>query len=168
MLIVFEFQNNNICYSIMGFFEKLFPDIDLDSEEEDYDPYDTTGKYGQYGTCKRGFNFSSTQWCCMECERDRMAYRRAEKQWKEHIFANLAGNIFDDDDSPNFTFQDDEPILQITNDWKFFDLIPPKTKDEIKKKYRKLCLKYHPDKGGDSEKFIQLQNSYNNLLCIVC
>ena len=151
----------------MGIFETLFPDIELDSEEEDYDPYDTTGKYGQYGKCSRGINISSTGWCCMECERDRMAYRRAEKQWREKMFFENLENMFFDDDIPNSVSQR-EPKPSITHDWTVLNLIPPKSKDEIKKKYRQLCLKYHPDKGGDSGKFIELNDAYNNLLCIVC
>lgn len=36
--------------------------------------------------------------------------------------------------------------------------------DILKKKYKKLLLKYHPDKGGDSEKFIELNEAYTYLL----
>lgn len=35
--------------------------------------------------------------------------------------------------------------------------------DEIKKAYRKLALKNHPDKGGDSEKFKKIQAAYDIL-----
>lgn len=34
---------------------------------------------------------------------------------------------------------------------------------EIKKAYKKLALKYHPDKGGDSEKFKKILDAYNIL-----
>ncbi|MBI2105236.1 molecular chaperone DnaJ, partial [Candidatus Woesearchaeota archaeon] len=33
-------------------------------------------------------------------------------------------------------------------------------KDEIKKAYKKLALKHHPDKGGDAEKFKELSEAY--------
>jgi hypothetical protein len=36
--------------------------------------------------------------------------------------------------------------------------------DEIKKRYRELALKYHPDKGGDSDKFIELFDAYKKLM----
>lgn len=37
------------------------------------------------------------------------------------------------------------------------------TKKEIKQNYRKLAVKYHPDKGGDEEKFKQISEAYEIL-----
>ena len=37
------------------------------------------------------------------------------------------------------------------------------TMDQIKKAYRKLAIKHHPDKGGDQEKFQKIQNAYDIL-----
>merc|ERR1712100_523638 len=37
------------------------------------------------------------------------------------------------------------------------------TMDEIRKKYRKLAIKMHPDKGGDPEKFKEIQQAYDIL-----
>src|SRR3989344_209342 len=34
------------------------------------------------------------------------------------------------------------------------------SKEEIKKVYKKLALKHHPDKGGDAEKFKELSEAY--------
>lgn len=41
---------------------------------------------------------------------------------------------------------------------------PKATKQEIKKAYRKLAFMYHPDKGGDKDKFIKIQNAYEELM----
>lgn len=35
--------------------------------------------------------------------------------------------------------------------------------DDIKKRFRELAKKYHPDMGGDSEKFIELMTVYEQL-----
>lgn len=37
------------------------------------------------------------------------------------------------------------------------------TYDQIKKAYRKLALRAHPDKGGDPEKFKEITNAYETL-----
>ena len=37
------------------------------------------------------------------------------------------------------------------------------TDDEIKKAYKKLVVKHHPDKGGDEEKFKEINEAYDTL-----
>lgn len=37
------------------------------------------------------------------------------------------------------------------------------SEDEIKKAYRKLAMKHHPDKGGDPEEFKKIQAAYDIL-----
>ncbi len=46
-----------------------------------------------------------------------------------------------------------------------FGLKRSASEEDIKKKYRELILKHHPDKGGDEEKFKSIQaewEEYNN------
>lgn len=47
--------------------------------------------------------------------------------------------------------------------YKILELEKGCTKEQIKKKYRLLCLKYHPDKNGDNEKFINIHEAYETL-----
>jgi curved DNA-binding protein CbpA len=35
--------------------------------------------------------------------------------------------------------------------------------EDIKRRFRELALKYHPDRGGDSEKFIEILDVYKKL-----
>ena len=37
------------------------------------------------------------------------------------------------------------------------------SKDEVKKVYKKLAMKHHPDKGGDETKFKQITDAYNQI-----
>ena len=39
------------------------------------------------------------------------------------------------------------------------------TIEDIKRSYKRLCLKYHPDKcNGDSGKFIEIKKAYEEIL----
>tara|TARA_B100001094_G_scaffold331814_1_gene401484 strand:+ start:28674 stop:29795 length:1122 start_codon:yes stop_codon:yes gene_type:complete len=51
-------------------------------------------------------------------------------------------------------------------DTKLYDILdisPNANENEIKKAYRKLAVKHHPDKGGDSEKFKEISSAYETL-----
>ena len=47
--------------------------------------------------------------------------------------------------------------------YKILEIDKSASQDEIKKSYRKLALKYHPDKGGDQDKFKKLNEAYQTL-----
>ncbi len=38
------------------------------------------------------------------------------------------------------------------------------TIDDVKKKFRELAKKYHPDRGGDNDKMIEIINAYHKLI----
>ena len=40
---------------------------------------------------------------------------------------------------------------------------PNASDDEIKKAYKKLAMKHHPDRGGDQAKFQEIQEAYDTL-----
>ncbi|QPK90830.1 DnaJ domain-containing protein [Bacillus velezensis] len=45
-----------------------------------------------------------------------------------------------------------------------FGLTSPYTKSELKSAYKNLAKKHHPDMGGDSQKFIEINKAYEYLL----
>lgn len=45
-----------------------------------------------------------------------------------------------------------------------FGLNPRASAEDIKKKFRELAKKYHPDRGGDNDKMIELIKAYNKLI----
>lgn len=44
--------------------------------------------------------------------------------------------------------------------WHFFHLDSSATEDDLKRQYRQLVKQYHPDTGGDEEKFKALQHAH--------
>lgn len=97
--------------------------------------------------CKQRYN-TNTRWCSKEC------WIKQRKNYKDNFdFDNYTSC------HKNNNYNND-PLIEY---WKILKLIPPKKKSEIKKQYYKLSLKYHPDKGGDNDKFIELKDAYDKL-----
>jgi len=115
--------------------------------DESYDPY----KRPMY-FCKRGKRLSvNLDYCCDACFQEQKTNRINNKFNNEY---NNAKIIIE------------EPyVYELNDDYKTLKLIPPQTFKEIKKQYRKLALKYHPDKQtGNHDKFIKITDSYNRLI----
>lgn len=53
--------------------------------------------------------------------------------------------------------------MNISTHFKILDINENASIEEIKAQYRKLVKQYHPDVGGDKQKFINLQASYEYL-----
>jgi len=51
----------------------------------------------------------------------------------------------------------------MTNHYETLGVAKSATPDEIKKAYRKLASRHHPDKGGDTAKFQEIQTAYDTL-----
>ena len=55
-------------------------------------------------------------------------------------------------------------ILESDNDYEILGLDEKASIIELKKSFRMLAKKYHPDTGGDSELFITVNNAYKGIL----
>ncbi len=55
----------------------------------------------------------------------------------------------------------------ICNALERLDLPPFVSKEEIKRHYRYLVKKYHPDKGGDASKFREINEAYRILMAYI-
>tara|TARA_R110000796_G_scaffold156561_3_gene273346 strand:+ start:1002 stop:1421 length:420 start_codon:yes stop_codon:yes gene_type:complete len=123
---------------------------------KDYDPYDDK-KNGRYFKCQRGHYIMDTRWCCKECWLEQQEYN---KKKKERTFEYLFGDFTNINNTDEF-----DPLLEY---YKILQLIPPKTKEEIRKQYLKLSLKHHPDKNNNSitsvTKFQEIATAYNKLI----
>ena len=45
----------------------------------------------------------------------------------------------------------------------YFGLAPGASMDDVKKKFRELAKKYHPDHGGSNAKMMEILEAYNKL-----
>lgn len=63
-------------------------------------------------------------------------------------------------------------IVDTNSDYEILEIKPDASDDEVKKAYRRMALKYHPDKVAHlgekvqkaaNEKFQKLQNAYDNI-----
>lgn len=76
------------------------------------------------------------------------------------MFFNTFGNNFFRDIPGNFT---ESQEIDNTKLYQILEVDRNASQEEIKKSYRKLAIKYHPDKGGDGEKFKEINAAYEVL-----
>jgi len=79
---------------------------------------------------------------------------RRDREYYDNNFKNeITDEVF-----YKFVKSDSYEILQIE---------PPTTPDDLKKAYRKMSLKTHPDKGGSCDDFIKVKNAYEDILMVL-
>lgn len=72
--------------------------------------------------------------------------------------------FFDAFNPQNYASEGSDPSR--TNNTEYYDILGAKKTDtceEIRKKYRKKAIKYHPDHGGDSTFFAEMTQAKNVL-----
>ncbi len=98
-----------------------------------------------YPICNKcGCPISSTRYCSRSCW---INQRKQKKTFEEYVDDIIIEKTYDN-----------------MNEWNILKLKPPKTEEEIKKSYRKLALKHHPDKQGDVDMFIKIKSAYDILI----
>jgi DnaJ-class molecular chaperone len=112
--------------------------------------YNYWQKEQYYPICNKcGCRISSTRYCSKSCW---INQRKKKQTFEEYVDEKIFGNVFQEKTYDNM------------NEWNILKLEPPKTEEEIKKSYRKLALKYHPDKNGDVDMFIKIKSAYDVLI----
>ena len=138
-----------------------FETNEYSDDDDNYDPYDDIAN-GRISKCKYGSYIGVAGYCCHKCFLE-------QKTFRENLRENFIKNLFEgyyQNEKENYIFKN-EDVPNINDDWQTLKLIPPKTLGEIKKQYRKLAKKLHPDKpSGNHTKFIELNTAYNNLISI--
>ncbi len=119
---------------------------------DDYNYWDERQYYPKCPKCNQPI--SSTRFCSREC----WIQQRQQRQTLEDFINETFKHIPPPPKYEQKTY---------SNDWNVLGLVPPKTETEIRKQYKKLALMYHPDKCGDTDKFIQIKNSYDNLISVI-
>lgn len=62
--------------------------------------------------------------------------------------------------------QTDTTNMKRSNSMEILQIEPPITEKDLKRAYKKMALKTHPDKCGSNEQFIKVNEAYNELLLI--
>lgn len=84
--------------------------------------------------------------------------REFEEDFKKRF---MQGEFFDEKETDGFVninplnMNDIHPIFKIKKS---------SSEEDFKKQYKKLILKHHPDKGGDSSIFIKVKEAWDNLI----
>ena len=103
------------------------------------------------------------------CPHYRMYYKNpkyvhCQKCWEAKKRTERKGKIPKTKFKPNFK-QDNFTCPEVNNGrlFRVLEMRPCKDISKIKKQYYKLSKKYHPDKGGDCEKFRAINSAYIEL-----
>ena len=86
---------------------------------------------------------------------------KLDRQELKEIFEEYFYNVyFQKYRESGLSFDDiyDPQILSV------LDLPAGATTDDVKKKFRELAKKYHPDHGGDSDRMVEILDAYHKLM----
>jgi hypothetical protein len=88
-------------------------------------------------------------------------YFHREESWFDD--SNVFGNPFEDHHGQDYEEEDFYPLKR-SNSYEILGIDRDADEEEIKKAFRKMALKTHPDKGGDEEQFKKVREAYECLI----
>lgn len=144
--MVFQ-ENKNI--RLLYMFDEYYS-----SDEEDFNPY-------IFKKCPYGY-YIGCSGCCKRCRMEQREKQADEymrfmfQQYLKEQFGSFEDNITQTNKLPY-------DVLNI-NIKRYNTLNKEQKLKVLKKQYRKLSLKYHPDKGGSNDKFIKIKDAYDILI----
>lgn len=119
--------------------------------------------------------YANAEMCCYTCRMVRPPVwkncrcnihrnDREESQRKQYTFTF-------DEQRYKYAFSDshlqtDTTNMKRSNSMEILQIEPPITEKDLKRAYKKMALKTHPDKCGSNEQFIKVNEAYNELLLI--
>lgn len=132
----------------------MFDEYSSDESDEEFTPY-------TYDKCKYGY-YVGCSGCCKRCrlEKREQEYDEYMKEYFNDFLKEQFKSYFKEE---KILTQKEYKILCI-NKTLFIKLSTDKKIKLLRKQYKKLSLKYHPDKNGDSSKFIKLKEAYDILM----
>ena len=98
--------------------------------------------------------------------------------WENSSYFNCRGTFYDGKPVPPLgdAYQQQrkryrEPYVEFNNNYRtshneihpVFKIKKSSSQEDFKEVYREMILKHHPDKGGDHDKFIEVQSAWDEL-----
>jgi len=90
------------------------------------------------------------------CDLMKLSKEKLEEVFEEYFYSVYFQHC--KENGLNFVDIYDVDVLSVLG------LNPMASADDIKKRFRELAKKYHPDRGGDKDKMIELIEAYNKLI----
>ena len=71
-------------------------------------------------------------------------------------------------DRQYYDIDNNEPLYRFarSNSYETLKIQPPAEYDKVRRAYRKMSLSAHPDKGGSTERFIEVKQAYDDLMLL--
>ncbi len=90
-------------------------------------------------------------------------WSQRRKEFEEDFKKRFMEGEFFDNDYENQDTKFTQGEYQVNDIHPVFKIKKSSSEEDFKKQYKKLILKHHPDKGGDSSMFIKIQQAWESI-----